>query len=136
MYVFDVLVYLLFFFFSSRRRHTRCALVTGVQTCALPIWQRKVDVNRVELLQGHQLGAGRNVFAGIDGADAEMPRERRTDDLLCTQGLLFGYLRLGRLPVRGARIKCGLTDRVRFQLRLVAAKNGRASCRESVCQYW
>src|SRR3546814_7982027 len=31
------LVYLFFFFFSSRRRHTRCALVTGVQTCALPI---------------------------------------------------------------------------------------------------
>src|SRR3546814_6426139 len=26
------------FFFSSRRRHTSCALVTGVQTCALPIW--------------------------------------------------------------------------------------------------
>src|SRR3546814_2150915 len=29
--------YFLVFFFSSRRRHTRCALVTGVQTCALPI---------------------------------------------------------------------------------------------------
>src|SRR3546814_3195185 len=29
--------YFFFFFFSSRRRHTRCALVTGVQTCALPI---------------------------------------------------------------------------------------------------
>src|SRR3546814_4146628 len=29
---------ILYFFFSSRRRHTRCALVTGVQTCALPIW--------------------------------------------------------------------------------------------------
>src|SRR3546814_11395772 len=28
----------MFFFFSSRRRHTRCALVTGVQTCALPIY--------------------------------------------------------------------------------------------------
>src|SRR3546814_846 len=27
------------FFFSSRRRHTRCALVTGVQTCALPIFE-------------------------------------------------------------------------------------------------
>src|SRR3546814_20300097 len=26
------------FFVSSRRRHTRCALVTGVQTCALPIY--------------------------------------------------------------------------------------------------
>src|SRR3546814_5830076 len=37
-------VYTLFcgymFFFSSRRRHTRCALVTGVQTCALPISRR------------------------------------------------------------------------------------------------
>src|SRR3546814_2948045 len=31
--------FFLFFFFSSRRRHTRCALVTGVQTCALPIFQ-------------------------------------------------------------------------------------------------
>src|SRR3546814_3923371 len=31
-------VYFVFFFFSSRRRHTRCALVTGIQTCALPIY--------------------------------------------------------------------------------------------------
>src|SRR3546814_18654221 len=30
------------FFFSSRRRHTRCALVTGVQTCALPIFLRSI----------------------------------------------------------------------------------------------
>src|SRR3546814_2491638 len=29
--------FFIFFFFSSRRRHTRCALVTGVHTCALPI---------------------------------------------------------------------------------------------------
>src|SRR3546814_9479234 len=29
------------FFVSSRRRHTRCALVTGVQTCALPIYCRR-----------------------------------------------------------------------------------------------
>src|SRR3546814_5594568 len=34
-----VQLFFLFFFFSSRRRHTRCALVTGVQTCALPICQ-------------------------------------------------------------------------------------------------
>src|SRR3546814_6792617 len=32
------------FFFSSRRRHTRCALVTGVQTCALPICVRRQNV--------------------------------------------------------------------------------------------
>src|SRR3546814_418504 len=31
------------FFFSSRRRHTRCALVTGVQTCALPIFRPHYD---------------------------------------------------------------------------------------------
>src|SRR3546814_9881253 len=36
--MFSFHLYLFFFFFSSRRRHTRCALVTGVQTCALPIW--------------------------------------------------------------------------------------------------
>src|SRR3546814_2894507 len=34
---------LVFFFFSSRRRHTRCALVTGVQTCALPIFDRRLN---------------------------------------------------------------------------------------------
>src|SRR3546814_1668880 len=32
------------FFFSSRRRHTRCALVTGVQTCALPILPNMMDM--------------------------------------------------------------------------------------------
>src|SRR3546814_3798644 len=35
------------FFFASRRRHTRCALVTGVQTCALPIYPlppRRTDI--------------------------------------------------------------------------------------------
>src|SRR3546814_2940633 len=33
-----------FFFFSSRRRHTRCALVTAVQTCALPIFTCQLAV--------------------------------------------------------------------------------------------
>src|SRR3546814_17415132 len=38
LYIFIYYIsYYSFFFFSSRRRHTRCALVTGVQTCALPI---------------------------------------------------------------------------------------------------
>src|SRR3546814_13583097 len=35
------------FFFSSRRRHTRCALVTGVQTCALPISLVRLNVSIV-----------------------------------------------------------------------------------------
>src|SRR3546814_7381028 len=37
---------LFFFFFSSRRRHTRCALVTGVQTCALPIYDLPIIGSR------------------------------------------------------------------------------------------
>src|SRR3546814_6614920 len=37
MYVCMLIVNIMFFF-SSRRRHTSCALVTGVQTCALPIF--------------------------------------------------------------------------------------------------
>src|SRR3546814_5349051 len=35
------------FFFSSRRRHTRCALVTGVQTCALPIFSGIIALGTV-----------------------------------------------------------------------------------------
>src|SRR3546814_8430281 len=40
------------FFFSSRRRHTRCALVTGVQTCALPIF-RQVQASPWNRLSPH-----------------------------------------------------------------------------------
>src|SRR3546814_3966591 len=39
-----------FFFCSSRRRHTRCALVTGVQTCALPI-SRQYAYDRLNQLR-------------------------------------------------------------------------------------
>src|SRR3546814_17962373 len=54
-------------FFSSRRRHTRCALVTGVQTCALPIcWLQVSTCGR--------LAAVTNVRAGI--ADEAAPRSR------------------------------------------------------------
>src|SRR3546814_8609114 len=36
------------FFFSSRRRHTRCALVTGVQTCALPIYYTTAKIRQAQ----------------------------------------------------------------------------------------
>src|SRR3546814_5276330 len=48
------------FFFSSRRRHTRCALVTGVQTCALPI-----------------CGSDQEKLCGADGARVGNLLERR-----------------------------------------------------------
>src|SRR3546814_7399611 len=38
-----VSIFFFFFFFSSRRRHTRCALVTGVRTCALPIYEPSLE---------------------------------------------------------------------------------------------
>src|SRR3546814_5871673 len=62
------------FFFSSRRRHTRCALVTGVQTCALPIFglqQRHVTVPPV-LVIGRR-GIPRNRFAPRRGVRRRLP---------------------------------------------------------------
>src|SRR3546814_16658403 len=43
-------MYVIIFFFSSRRRHTRCALVTGVQTCALPISRVRAIAQRRRLV--------------------------------------------------------------------------------------
>src|SRR3546814_20640349 len=59
------------FFFSSRRRHTRCAVVTGVQTCALPICtERKVAFAISVLLVFWGLAfaaAGQHDLLGIHG---------------------------------------------------------------------
>src|SRR3546814_1505325 len=46
------------FFFSSRRRHTRCALVTGVQTCALPILDAGALEHRTHRSTGNDTGTG------------------------------------------------------------------------------
>src|SRR3546814_9734040 len=63
-------------FFSSRRRHTRCALVTGVQTCALPIcaavsmrkdrrgYERNTNVGTNDLHLGGGGGEGEGVLSG------------------------------------------------------------------------
>src|SRR3546814_6111523 len=61
------------FFFSSRRRHTCCALVTGFQTCALPIYSvdyAKITNNTIDGVQNATLGdailnTGKHVL--IDG---------------------------------------------------------------------
>src|SRR3546814_4131926 len=82
-----------YFFFSSRRRHTRCSLVTGFQTCALPIcllgqvrgnsysWQQAAEItaekNRFhvdEAIMGHSTIADIDEIAGADLARlAETP---------------------------------------------------------------
>src|SRR3546814_11232275 len=68
----------LVFFFSSRRRHTRCALVTGVQTCALPISSPRGAGGRN---QRKEEGISMTVHTPIeklDPADAKVRRELKT----------------------------------------------------------
>src|SRR3546814_2393193 len=89
MYILVCIVYIIFFF-SSRRRHTRCALVTGVQTCALPILEPfRPDIQFVlylsnlvivEKVSSPSLSL-RNIFHGQAGGeiagDAARSEERR-----------------------------------------------------------
>src|SRR3546814_2006027 len=63
-----------FWFFSSRRRHTRCALVTGVQTCALPIYLGK----NARIVVVNRPGAGGEIgFAEVARAKPDSSEERR-----------------------------------------------------------
>src|SRR3546814_9325408 len=55
----------LLFFFSSRRRHTRCALVTGVQTCALPIFSPSSMRGAVSIFSANLCNRAKNVVAHV-----------------------------------------------------------------------
>src|SRR3546814_6333041 len=72
------------FCFSSRRRHTRCALVTGVQTCALPISPRLPRAERERLI----VEGAVQFFAevGFGGDTRELAKR-----LNITHPLLFRY---------------------------------------------
>src|SRR3546814_4325172 len=69
MITYIVVIVCVVFLFSSRRRHTRCALVTGVQTCALPIWRRSGAIRQLEqhlpmfppMERGRDLGGGSRI---------------------------------------------------------------------------
>src|SRR3546814_6356595 len=65
-----------FFFFSIRRRHTSCALVTGVQTCALPILPS--GSTEVGSLGGAADGSG--FVAAGGGGVTESPGIRRSEE--------------------------------------------------------
>src|SRR3546814_1922221 len=73
------------FFFSSRRRHTRCALVTGVQTCALPIYRfapRIRDLPQKRLYAFTPNATPANVRALVGGKINEPLIERNWPDIL------------------------------------------------------
>src|SRR3546814_5759792 len=105
------------FFFSSRRRHTRCALVTGVQTCALPI-----------------LCSGRDCRPGLASPPVPpagcpprlLPRGEDPQPAPCL------------LAVPGGRVTANLRlpwHRDEESLMSGEVQIGSASCRERVCQY-
>src|SRR3546814_2416661 len=96
----------IWFFSSSRRRHTMCALVTGVQTCALPIFDHLVSGNPVVAADDY---AQWNVRLG-QGAQPARP----VCAAFCAEAIQRTDSKLAAL----------LTDQI-----------GRASCRERVCQY-
>src|SRR3546814_9304875 len=62
-------MFLFYFFFSSRRRHTRCALVTGVQTCALPILRRQIALVGQQVMLFDGSVADNVAYGEMAGAD-------------------------------------------------------------------
>src|SRR3546814_8063105 len=95
------------FFFSSRRRHTRCALVTGVQTCALPICYH--DARLHILTNDARLGLTRSVNRALSAAKGRLIARQDADDV-------------------------SLAERLACQVEWLD-KIGIASCRERVWQY-
>src|SRR3546814_19888256 len=78
--MFLFLLFAFCFFFSSRRRHTRCALVTGVQTCALPIWAVRNDrPDFVEQVVDRSLCANGGRFQHIAGPELDCVRAMQSD---------------------------------------------------------
>src|SRR3546814_7845767 len=90
------------FFVSSRRRHTRCALVTGVQTCALPI-SRLVQLSPPLLLQDPaQLGLEAAIDLLLGDADAEHAVRAVAPDI-CAQALRIALVEQHLLAVAAHR---------------------------------
>src|SRR3546814_9703889 len=80
-----VLCSLVSFFFSSRRRHTRCALVTGVQTCALPISRMKKFLEFLHGMSGDEPPMGEdclvlNVWTSSTSRDRKRPVLVRSEE--------------------------------------------------------
>src|SRR3546814_15397732 len=142
----------MYFFFSSRRRHTSCALVTGVQTCALPIFVADIEAfgGRVDKIIGdafvalfgaplaHEDDAERAVRAALRmqetlaGVAAELGVDIRMRIGVNTGEVLVGALRAG-----GDYTAMGdvVNTANRLQSAAPPGEIGTVSCRARVCQY-
>src|SRR3546814_11051087 len=105
-------------FVSSIRRHTRCALVTGVQTCALPIWRERTIVTCPPLVPPAS-GRGtsdRDRLGQIEPPVVERPPGNHPFDAV-------GAMAAQRVDILNPRA-AARSDQI-----------GSASCRDRVCQY-
>src|SRR3546814_1771076 len=121
------------FFFSSRRRHTRCALVTGVQTCALPIWlvDSASHLARLERSTGAIGIALPLSLAEVEAAQKELVARNGL-----TEGLVYLQITRGADATRAFLPSPGIAPTL---VMFVQAKPflddiGRASGREKGCQ--
>src|SRR3546814_15315737 len=119
-------IVLCFFFFSSRRRHTRCALVTGVQTCALPIYGYSPFI-RFDLVLNNLVAYAFTKGCVLLKSDGSPWRP-----IVHIEDISRAFLAALEAPrdlVHNAVFNVGMTtENYRIQI-------GRASCRERVCQY-
>src|SRR3546814_17746703 len=123
------------FFFSSRRRHTRCALVTGVQTCALPICLHvSVNVSASTLDDPAAADHYQQIVQdhGVDPSDVML---EITEGSLVTDAAR-GLGVLARLRLKGFGLSIDDFGTGYSSLaQLSQIQNGRAWCRDSGGQY-
>src|SRR3546814_14335741 len=104
--------------FASRRRHTRCALVTGVQTCALPIFAAITKPGAAQQRPQRRFGVGSlAVSRGALAIDDRRIDQKRYAAL---------HAEVAQRPVERLR---------RYAVTCDMFEIGRASCRGRVCQY-
>src|SRR3546814_5183920 len=129
-------IYVFIFFVSSRRRHTICALVTGVQTCALPIytWSVAPSASLPIFDFGRNRGNLRYARATYDAMVATYEKSvqtgfREVADALARRGTMTQQLEAQASLRDAARVSYRLSE-ARFR----AGEIGRASGRERVWQ--
>src|SRR3546814_11359395 len=98
-----------FFFFSSRRRHTRCALVTGVQTCALPICEAEAGLASLmaildEAIEAHRAAPKDNIISSLVAEEASGTLTNVELRHLCALLLIAGHETTANLMAHGMHI--------------------------------